>query len=48
MHADRDWEAVEGALSKDMGTVGEYFQTRKLKLSSTQTVSAVFHQQQGS
>jgi len=43
MHADGDWQAVEGALSKDMATVGEYLQTWKLKLSTTKTVSAVFH-----
>jgi len=43
MHADRDWKAVEGALSKDMATVGEYLQTCKLKLSTTQTLSAAFH-----
>jgi len=24
MHADRDWQAVEGVLSNDMETVGEY------------------------
>jgi len=34
---------VEGALSKDMATVSEYLQTWKLKLSTTKTVSAVFH-----
>jgi len=27
MHADGDWQAVEGVLTKDMATVGEYFQT---------------------
>jgi len=43
MHTDRDWLAVEGALSKDMATLGEYIQTWKLKLSTTKTVSAVFH-----
>jgi len=43
MHADGDWLAVEGALSKDMPTLGEYLQTWKLKLSTTKTVSAVFH-----
>jgi len=43
MHADGDWQAVEGLLSKDMATVGEYLQTWKLKLSTTKTVSAVFH-----
>jgi len=43
MHADGDWRAVEGALSKDVATLGEYLQTWKLKLSTTKTVSAVFH-----
>jgi len=43
MHADGDWQAVEGMLSKDMATVGEYLQTWYLKLSSTKTVSAAFH-----
>jgi len=26
MHADGNWQAVEGALSKDMATAGEYLQ----------------------
>jgi len=43
MHADGDWQAVEGVLSKDMATTNEYLQTWKLKLSTTQTVSAAFH-----
>ena len=43
MHADGDWQAVEGALSKDIATLGEYLQTWKLKLSTTKTVSAIFH-----
>jgi len=43
MHADGDWQAVEGALTKDMATLGEYLRTWKLKLSTTKTVSAVFH-----
>jgi len=30
MHADGDWQAVEGVLTKDMATVGEYLQTWKL------------------
>jgi len=34
---------VEGVLSKDMATLGENQQTWKLKLSTTKTVSAVFH-----
>jgi len=43
MHADGDWLAVEGALSEDMATLGEYLQTWKLKLNTTKTVSAIFH-----
>jgi len=43
MHVDRDWQAVEGVLSKDIATVDEHLQTWKLKLSTTKTVSAVFH-----
>jgi len=43
MHADGNWQAVEGALSKDMATAGEYLQNWKLKLSTTKTVSAAFH-----
>jgi len=27
MHADGDWQAVEGVLTKVMATVGEYLQT---------------------
>jgi len=44
MHADGDWQVVEGMLSKDdMATVDEYLQTWKLLLSSTKTMSADFH-----
>ena len=43
MHADGDWQAVEGVLTKDMATIGEHLQTWKLKRSITKTVSAVFH-----
>jgi len=43
MHADGDWQTVEGVLTKDMTTVGEYLQTWKLKLSTTKTVLAAFH-----
>ena len=35
MHADGDWQAVEGVLNKDMANAGEYLQTWKLKLSIT-------------
>jgi len=30
MHAVGDWQAMEGVLTKDMATVGEYLQTWKL------------------
>ena len=43
MHADGDWQAVEGVLAKDMATVGEYLQTWNFKLSTIKTVSAAFH-----
>ena len=43
MHADGDWQVVEGALTKDMATLVEYLQTWRLKLSTTKTVLAVFH-----
>jgi len=43
IHADGDWQAVEGVLSKDMATASEFLQTWKLKLSTTKVVSAVFH-----
>ena len=43
MHAGGDWQAVEGALSKDMTTVGEYLQSWKQNLSTTKTVSSAFH-----
>ena len=43
MCADGVWQAVERALSKDMATLGEYLQIWKLKLSTTQTLTAVFH-----
>jgi len=43
MHADGDWHAMEGVLTKDMATVGEYLQTWKVKLSITKTVLAAFH-----
>jgi len=43
MHPNRDWQAVEGVLNKDMAMLGEYLQTWKLKLSTTKTVSANFH-----
>jgi len=43
MKVDGDWQAMEGVLSKDMATTGEYLQTWKLKLSTTKTVLAVIY-----
>jgi len=43
MHAVEDWQTVEGVLSKDMATVGEYLQSWKLKLNTAKAVLAVFH-----
>jgi len=43
MHADGDWKAVEGVLSKEMATAGEYFQTWTLKLNTRKIVSAACH-----
>jgi len=43
VHADGDWQAVEGVLTKDMATVSEYVQAWKLKLSTTNTVLVAFH-----
>ena len=34
---------MEGVLSKDMATLGEFLQTWKLKLSTTKTVSVALH-----
>jgi len=49
MHADGDWQAVEGVLTKVMATVGEYLQTWKLKFSTTKNgVGSLPPQQQGS
>jgi len=40
MHADGDWQVLEGVLNKDMATAGEYLQTWTLKLSTAKTMSA--------
>ena len=50
MHADGDyWQVVEGVLTEDMATVGEYLQTWKLKLTTTKhSVRSFQSQQQGS
>jgi len=38
MHADGNWQAVEGVLTKDRTTVSGYLQTWKIKLSTTKRV----------
>ena len=43
MHAEGDWQAVDGVLSKDTEIVSEYPQTWKLKLCTTKTMLATFH-----
>jgi len=43
MHADGDWQAVEGVLIKDMATMGIYLDTWKLELSTTKVAQAIFH-----
>ena len=43
MHADEDWQKVEGVLRKDMATLGEYLQNGKLKLSTTKAVLAALY-----
>jgi len=43
MHADGDWQAVEGAHSKDMAAVCECLQTWKLKIRTANKMSAAFH-----
>ena len=43
MHADGDWQTVEGVLSKDMATVDEYLQIWKLKINTTKAALTVFY-----
>jgi len=43
VHADGNWQTMEGVLNKDMAIVGEYLQTWKLKLSTTRAMLEVFH-----
>ena len=43
MHADGDWQAVEGVLRKDVSTASEYLQIWKLKFRTPNTGSAVLH-----
>ena len=41
MHANGDWQVVEGVLTKDMSTVGKYRQSWKLKLSTKNGVGTL-------
>ena len=43
MHADGDWQTVEGVLGKDVSTASEYLQIWKLKFRTPKTGSAVLH-----
>ena len=43
LHSSGNWKNLEGTLSQDMSTLSAYFQTWRLKLSHTKTVTAVFH-----
>ena len=43
LYAPRDRKAVEGTLSRDKTTLSAYFQTWRLKLSNTKTMTAAFH-----
>ena len=43
LYVFRDWKAVEDTISQDMTTFSAYFQTWRLKLSNTKTVTAAFH-----
>ena len=43
LYASRDWKAVKDTLSQDMTTLSAYFQTWRLKLIYTKTVTVAFH-----
>ena len=43
LHSFGNWKDLEGTLSQDMSTLSAHFQTWKLKLSHTKTVTAAFH-----
>ena len=42
LHSSGNWKDLEGTLSQDMCTLSAYFQTWRLKLSHTKTVTAAF------
>ena len=43
LHSSGNWKDLEGTLSQDMSTLSAYFQTWRLKLNRTKTVTAAFH-----
>ena len=43
LHSSGNWKDMEGTLSQDMSTLPAYFQTWRLKLSHTKTVTVAFH-----
>ena len=43
LHSSGNWKNLEGTLRQDMFTLSAYFQTWRLKLSHTKTVTAAFH-----
>ena len=43
LHSSGNWKDLKGTLSQDMSTLSVYFQTWRLKLSHTKTMTAAFH-----
>ena len=43
LHSSGNWKDLEKTLSQDMSTLSSYFQTWRLKLSHTKTMTAAFH-----
>ena len=43
LHSSGNWKDLEETLSQEMSTLSVYFQTWRLKLSHTKTVTAAFH-----
>ena len=43
LHSSGHWKNLEKTLTQDMSTLSSYFQTWRLKLSHTKTVTAAFH-----
>ena len=43
LHSSGNWKDLEGTLSQGISTLSAYFQTWRLKLSHTKTVTAAFH-----